>query len=54
MQILRLNNEQNLRTTIYKIYNYAKELNFMFGSFLYIQQTVKLLISYSNILPLML
>ena len=54
MQILRLNNEQNLRTTIYKIYNYAKELNFMFGSFFVHTATVKLLISYSNKLPLML
>lgn len=56
MQILRLNNEQNLRTTIYKIYNYAKELNFMFGSFLYIHETAvyiqldktSLLIAYAN------
>ena len=56
MQILRLNNEQNLRTTIYKIYNYAKELNFMFGSFLHIHETAvyiqlgktSLLIAYAN------
>lgn len=56
MQILRLNNEQNLRTTIYKIYNYAKELNFMFGSFLYIHENTvyiqlaktSLLIAYTN------
>ena len=40
----------------YKIYNYAKELNFMFGSFLYIHETtvyiqlakMSLLIAYAN------